>query len=69
MDSLYKKLNKNIKYMNEYEEILDLVVKNNEINDIITKVNLLEILKNNVKSNVNSKLIFDKLIIEFNEVK
>ena len=69
MDSLYKKLNKDIKYMINYEEILDLVVENNEINDIISKINLFEQLKKDLKYNVNSKLIFDKLIIEFNEVK
>ena len=69
MDSLYMKLNKDIKYMINYEEILDLVVENNEINDIISKINLFEQLKNDLKYNVNSKLIFDKLIIEFNEVK
>ena len=69
MDSLYKKLSKEIKYMVNYEEIIDLVVKNNEINDIISKINLFEQLKIDLKYNVNSKLIFDKLIIEFNEVK
>ena len=68
VDSLYKKIGKKIRYMTNYEEILDLVVENNEINDIISKINLFEDLKNNLKSNVNSKLIFDKLIIEFNEV-
>ena len=69
MDSLYVKLDKKIKYMINYKEILDLVVENNQINGIISKINLFEELKNNLKSNVNSKLIFDKLIIEFNEVK
>lgn len=69
MDSLYKKINKKIKYMTEYQEILDIVVENNEIDDIISKINLFEKLKNYLSNNVNSKLIFDKLIIEFNEVK
>lgn len=69
MDCLYIKLDKKIKNMDKYYELINLIVEKNEINDIITKVNLFESLKNDLKNNVNSKLIFDKLIIEFNEVK
>ena len=68
MDSLYTKLGKNIKYMNNYEELLNIITTNNDIDDIITKVNLIEELKLNLKMNVNSKLLFDKMIIELSEV-
>ena len=68
MDSLYIKLGKDIKYMKNYEEILEIITTNNDIDDIITKVNLIEELKLNLKMNVNSKLLFDKMIIELSEV-
>ena len=68
MDSMYIKLGKNIKYMQNYEEILNIITTNNDIDDIITKVNLIEELKLNLKMNVNSKLLFDKMIIELSEV-
>ena len=68
MDSLYIKLNKNIKYMNDYKESINLIVeKNSEVN-IIKKLNIIESLKNDLRYNVNSKLLFDKLIIELSEV-
>lgn len=69
MDSLYKSIDKDIKYMISYVEIINIIMEKNKINDIITKVNLFEDLKMDLKNNVNSKLIFDRLIIEFNEVK
>ena len=68
MDCLFKKMNKKIKYMNKYVDIIDLIIEKNRVNDIITKINIIENLKLCLKSNVNSKLIFDKLIIEFSEV-
>ncbi|MBQ9023647.1 MAG: hypothetical protein IJ105_00330 [Bacilli bacterium] len=69
VNCLYKKTNKKIENIENYEEIIEYINKNNEISDIITKINLFESLKNDLKNNVNSKLIFDRLIIEFNEVK
>ena len=68
MDSLHKKMHKNIKYMENYIELLEFVEKNNEINKIITKINKIEDFKLNLKMNVNSKLLFDKIIIELSEV-
>lgn len=68
IDSIYKIMNKDIKYMNKYINLIDLIIEKNEINDIITKINIIENLKLCLKSNVNSKLIFDKMIIEFSEV-
>ena len=68
MDSMYLKLNKGIKYMQKYKETIDLINQKNTIDDIITKVNLIEELKTNLKINVNSKLLFDKMIIELSEV-
>ena len=62
------KLNRSIKYCFEYNDIINLIVENNDINDIISKVNKIEELKNHLKMNVNSKLLIDKLIIELSEV-
>ena len=67
-DSIKLKLERKIKYCFEYEDILNLIVENNDINDIITKVNKIEELKYYLKMNVNSKLLIDKLIIELSEV-
>lgn len=68
MDSLYIKLNRNVKYMNNYKEIIDLIVEKNNEDSIIKKLNIIEKLKNDLKYNINSKLLFDRLIIELSEV-
>ena len=68
VDSMNKKLNKEVKYMKDYMNFIDIIVENNDINDIITKINIFEEVKNNLNSNVNSKLLFDKIIIELSEV-
>ena len=68
MDSLYIKLNKNIKYMNDYKESINLIVEKNSEENIIKKLNIIESLKTDLKYNVNSKLLFDRLIIELSEV-
>ena len=68
VDAMRVKLNRSIKYCFEYNDIINLIVENNDINDIISKVNKIEELKNHLKMNVNSKLLIDKLIIELSEV-
>ena len=68
MDALYMKLGKNINYMFNYEQIPEELSNINEKDSLIDKINIIEELKNEVKMNVNSKLLFDKLIIELSEV-
>lgn len=68
MDSLYMKLGKNINYMFNYEQIPEEISTINEKDSLIEKINVVESIKNEVKMNVNSKLLFDKLIIELSEV-
>ena len=65
MDALYIKLGKNINYMFSYEQIPEELSNINEKEELINKV---EVIKNDLKMNVNSKLLFDKLIIELSEV-
>ena len=68
MDALYMKLGKNINYMFNYEQIPEELSNLNEKDSLINKINIIEELKNELKMNVNSKLLFDKLIIELSEV-
>ena len=68
MDALYMKLGKNINYMFNYEQIPEELSNFNEKDSLINKINIIEELKNELKMNVNSKLLFDKLIIELSEV-
>ena len=68
MDALYMKLGKNINYMFNYEQIPEELSNLNEKDSLINKINIIEELKYELKMNVNSKLLFDKLIIELSEV-
>lgn len=68
IDILYKKNCNKIKYYTDYEDnIIDIAEMNNE-DDIIKKIYIFESLKDKIKFNVNSKLLFDKLIIEVGEM-
>ena len=68
IDSMHVKLGKEIKYMDKYPQLIEIINKNNNIDGIIAKVNIIEKIKNDLKMNVNIKLLFDKLIIELSEV-
>lgn len=49
-------------------EITKLINKNNNIKSLQTKLNIIMTLKENIKFNINSNLLMDKLIFEFNGV-
>lgn len=68
MDVLYLKSENEVRYF--YDEInqLNKISDLNDINKIIEKIYILELLKDEVNYNVNTKLIFDKLIIELGDV-
>lgn len=51
-------------FFENYNEILIKISKENAIDDIIRKINILIQLKNDIKYNANNKLIIDRLIIE-----
>ncbi len=67
-DCLYYKLGKNINYFLNYEEKIVDISNKNEENQLVKKISIIEEIKNYNRSNVNSKLLFDKLIIEMSEV-
>jgi DNA polymerase-3 subunit delta' len=64
MDILYQKSGGNIKYFIDYEYDIINISEKNDINKILNKIYIFERLKNEVNYNVNSKLLFDKLIME-----
>lgn len=68
MDVLYLKSENEIRYffdeLNQLNKISDL----NDTDKIIRKIYILELIKDEVYYNVNTKLIFDKLIIELGDV-
>ena len=64
MDVLYSKIGKEIKYMYNFTDIVDLVKSKNTLNDIIDKIYVLEQAKLEGTNNVNNKLLLDKIIIE-----
>lgn len=68
VDSLYSIMNKEIKYMFNKEEIIEYIKEKNNQLDIIKKISIINDIKNQLKMNVNTKLLFDKLIIELSEV-
>ena len=61
-NSLRKK--ENIKY-NSTSDIIDLIVRNNEVDEIIHKINVLFETLNNLEFNLNITMMLDKFIIEF----
>lgn len=64
MDVLYSKIGKEIKYMYNFTDIVDLIKSKNTLNDIIDKIYVLEQAKLEGTNNVNNKLLLDKIIIE-----
>ena len=67
-DSLYYILGKKINYFTNYEEKVSFISNKNNENKIVKKISIIEKIKNELKMNVNNKLLFDKLIIELSEV-
>jgi len=63
-DILNIKLSKNIEIFNNYMDNLKYVEEKNDINSIISKINVIMDLREKIKFNMNSNLLMDKLIIE-----
>lgn len=68
VDSLYSSMNRKINYLFDHQDIIEYISSVNNVDSIIAKINIIEEIKNELNVNVNSKLIFDKLIIELSEV-
>lgn len=67
-DMLNLKIDKNIYYMLNYEEILKKYMEKNDINKLIYKIRIVEDIKYKLSSNMNLKLLFDEFLIKLNEV-
>ena len=67
-DMLNLKIDKNIHYMLNYEEILKKYMEKNDINKLIYKIRIVEDIKYKLSSNMNLKLLFDEFLIKLNEV-
>lgn len=63
-DLLNFKLNKNIEIFDNYLQILENISEKNDINKIISKLNVIIDLKEKIKYNINSNMLMDKLIIQ-----
>lgn len=68
MDILYLKSGNQIRYFYDKVDQLNKISSLNELEKIMRKIYILEKMKNEINFNVNTKLIFDKLIIELGDV-
>lgn len=69
LDSLKYKTNSNINVFNDHEEILSLICKNNSLNKIIFKINIIIKCIDNIKFNMNTSLLIDSFIIDMEGYK
>lgn len=69
MDAINIKCNHCLNFFDEYEKKLEYIVKNNNINKLINKVNTILKLKDLIKFNLNTNLFLDRLILEMEEIK
>ena len=67
-DALNKKLEIDVDYFNDYIESLENVVNSNSVEDLSEKIKKLVELSINIKYNLNSNLLMDKLSIVLSEV-
>lgn len=67
MDILYYKTENIVKYFYDMKEDIIKISNLNEINVIINKIYILEKLKLEINYNINTKLLFDKLVIELGD--
>ena len=68
-DMLNFKLNRDLNYMNDYKDYIDIVSNDNSISDIRKKIEIILNTKNNLNTNLNLKLLMDDFIINFSEVQ
>jgi len=68
-DVLNYKINRNIDIFKGKEKDLSIVSENNTIEKLISKINLYIEIKANIKYNMNSNLILDKLLIGLGEIE
>ena len=62
-DVLNMKLNKNIEVFNDYVNIVEEMCKNNNLEEITSKINVIMDLREKIKFNININMLMDKLVI------
>lgn len=67
-DILNLKLQRDLYYLEEYKNDLLEVGKNNSLDDIRNKIQIIEDVNNKLQTNMNLKLLIDDFIIKFSEV-
>jgi len=68
-DVLNYKLNRNIDVYKNKEKDLKIVSETNDIDKLVSKISLYIKIKENIKYNMNSNLILDKLLIGLGEIE
>lgn len=67
-DMLNFKLNRNLYFMDKYKDYLEEVSKDNDLNRIRNKIEVILNTKEKLQSRMNLKLLIDDFIIKFSEV-
>ena len=67
-DLVNHKINRNLKYNMNYEDIIMELSNSSDLDKLIKKMNIIEEIIDNNNFNLNSKLLFDRLIIQLSEV-
>lgn len=68
-DVLNYKMNRKIEVYKNKEKDLKMVSENNDIDKLVAKISLYIKIKENIKYNMNSNLILDKLLIGLGEIE
>lgn len=63
-DAFNAKLNKKIEIFTDYIQFIQNINEKNNINSLISKINVIMDLREKIKFNINPNLLMDKLIIE-----
>ena len=64
MDVFNKKLDRKIVFFENYVNDINFIAEKNNIDTIISKINVIMNLKEKIKFNANSNLLMDKLLID-----
>lgn len=68
MDAINKSCEYHLNIFDKYDENLKEIVNKNNINKLLSKINVILKLKDLIKFNLNTNLLMDKLILELEEV-
>ena len=64
LDVIKYKLNNKIEFFNENQLDIEKISKNNSLEQLYKKIDIISTAKDNIFYNINTNLLIDKLIIE-----